>query len=236
MPDKSFQYDSIREGYYDKIFHEKKGIRSGWHHAKFEFVKKNINKKNKHLDIGCGPGTFVSILSNEKSFGIDISKNQIKYAKKKYSSKNKKFFLYKNKLPFKNNSLDSISIIELVEHLPLKKINKLLNNCHKCLKKGGEIYITTPNYLSLWPVLEIILNMISDVTYEDQHITKFNRFSIDKIINKKKFQIKYITSFLLVAPFLSFFYFSFYRKFSFIDKLLTFIFPGYLVFIKIKKI
>ena len=45
MSTKSFQYDSIREGYYDKIFHEKKGIRSAWHHAKFEFVKKNIKKK-----------------------------------------------------------------------------------------------------------------------------------------------------------------------------------------------
>ena len=65
MPKKSFQYENIQEGYYDNIFHEKKGIRSAWHHAKFEFVKQNINQKNIHLDIACGPGTFLSLLNNK---------------------------------------------------------------------------------------------------------------------------------------------------------------------------
>ena len=93
MRKKAFEYDDIiKEGYYDNIFHKKKGVRSAWHHAKFDFVRQNINIKNKHLDIGCGPGTFLSLLNNRYSFGVDISKNQIKYANKKYSSKSRKFF------------------------------------------------------------------------------------------------------------------------------------------------
>ena len=236
MPKKSFKYESIQEGYYDKIFHEKKGIRSAWHHAKFEFIKENINQKNIHLDIACGPGTFLSLLKNKKSFGIDISKNQIKYAQKKYGSKHKKFFVLKNKLPFKKNSIDSISLIELIEHLPLKKIQKILDDSFNCLKKNGEIYITTPNYLSLWPFLEIILNLISSVSYEDQHITKFNKFNIKKIVDDKKFKIVSIKSFILFGPFLSFISFNFYKKFSFIDRILTYIFPGNLIFLKIKKL
>ena len=135
MPKKSFQYENIQEGYYDNIFHEKKGIRSAWHHAKFEFVKQNINQKNIHLDIACGPGTFLSLLNNKKSFGVDISKNQINFAQKKYGSKSKKFIILKKKLPFKKNSLDSISLIELIEHLPLKKIQKILDDAFYCLKK-----------------------------------------------------------------------------------------------------
>ena len=236
MPKKSFKYESIQEGYYDNIFHERKGIRSAWHHAKFEFVKKNINKKNIHLDIACGPGTFLSLLNNKKSFGIDISKNQINYAKKKYGSKNKKFIVLKDKLPFKRNSIDSISLIELIEHLPLKKIQKILDDSFNCLKKNGEIYITTPNYLSLWPILEIILNLISSVSYKDQHITKFNKFNIKKIVDDKKFKIVSIKSFILFGPFLSFISFNFYKKFSFIDRILTYIFPGNLIFLKIKKL
>jgi len=232
----SFKYDSIAEGYYDNIFHKKKGVRSAWHHAKFEFVKENISTKNKHLDIGCGPGTFLSLLKNKNSFGIDISKNQIKYAQKKYGSKYKRFSYYKNKLPFKKNSLDSISIIELIEHLSLKQIKQLLNNCHSCLKKNGEIYITTPNYLSFWPLLEVFLNLISDLSYEHQHITKFNKFNIKKIINLKKFKVESINSFILFGPFLSFISFNLYKKFSLIDKVLTKFFPGNLIFIKIKKI
>ena len=236
MPKKSFRYDDIKEGYYDDIYNKKKGIRSAWHHAKFDFVKSNINKKNIHLDIGCGPGTFVSTLNNKKSYGVDISNNQIIFAKKKYGSKSKSFFHYKKKLPFKRNSLDSISLIELIEHLPLKETRKILDNCYQCLKKNGEIYVTTPNYLSLWPILELFVNSISDLSYQEQHITKFNKYNIKKIINKKKFRINKIETFLLFTPFLSFFYFSLYKKFSIIDKLLTYIFPGYLIFIRIKKI
>ena len=104
------------------------------------------------------------------------------------------------------------------------------------LKKNGEIYITTPNYLSLWPILEIVLNLISSVSYEDQHITKFNRFNIKKIVDQRKFKIVSIKSFILIGPFLSFISFSFFKKFSFIDKVLTYIFPGNLIFLKIKKL
>ena len=92
MPKKSFIYDDIKEGYYDDIYNKKKGVRSTWNHAKFEFVKSNINKKNIHLDIGCGPGTLISTLNNKKSYGVDISNNQIIFAKKKYGTKNKRIF------------------------------------------------------------------------------------------------------------------------------------------------
>ena len=47
-----------------------------------------------HLDIGCGPGTFLGIL-NKKSIGIDISQNQIKYAKKTTLIKRLSLFLTK---------------------------------------------------------------------------------------------------------------------------------------------
>ena len=134
MPKKSFQYENIQEGYYDNIFHEKKGIRSAWHHAKFEFVKQNINQKNIHLDIACGPGTFLSLLNNKKSFGVDISKIKLILLKKIWI-KEQKIYYFEKKLPFKKNSLDSISLIELIEHLPLKKIQKILDDSFNCLKK-----------------------------------------------------------------------------------------------------
>ena len=36
---------------------------------------------------------------------------------------------------------------------------------------------------------EFILNKVSKVSYEDQHISKFNFLNIDKIINNDKFNI-----------------------------------------------
>ena len=80
---KEFNYNTIEIGYYDQIFKKKNGIQSAWHNIKFNYVKNEINQKNIHLDIGCGPGTFLGLLKNKKCYGIDIANKQIEFAKKK---------------------------------------------------------------------------------------------------------------------------------------------------------
>ena len=86
---KKFLYDgNIESGYYDKVFAKKTGIQSAWHNIKFNYFQRKIKTKKLHLDVGYEPGTFVNIL-NKKSIGIDVSKDQINYAKKRF--KNKKF-------------------------------------------------------------------------------------------------------------------------------------------------
>ena len=167
---------------------------------------KKIDEQNHHLDIGCGSGTFISLLQNKFSVGIDISEKQINFANRKYGAETKKFFHYKNKIPFQYNSFDSISIIELIEHLSDNEIFNLFDEIHKVLKKGGKIYITTPNYLSLWPVLEFFLNKVSKISYEHQHINKFNFLNINKIIDEKKYKIIQKNSFIYFSPFTAFFF------------------------------
>jgi ubiquinone/menaquinone biosynthesis C-methylase UbiE len=234
---KKFNYDDIAIGYYDQIFKKKNGIQSAWHNIKFDYVKDEINQKNIHLDIGCGPGTFLSLLKNKKCFGIDIADKQIKYAKKKYSNKSRKFKLMnKNKIPLRSESINSISLIEIIEHLNDKDTKLLIAEAHRTLKKNGELIITTPNYLSTWPILELILNNFTKVSYEDQHINKYNIFKIKKIVKKNKFKIVSLKTFILVAPFFAFFSFKLSLKMSIIDNFLSKVFPGNLLFLKLKKI
>ena len=94
--------------------------------------------------------------------------------KKKYANKNIKFLTYKNRLPIKSNSIDSVSMIELIEHIDNKDLTYLLKECSRVLKKNGKVYLSTPNYLSLWPLLEFFLNKISPVNYKHEHINKFD--------------------------------------------------------------
>ena len=112
-------------------------------------------------------------------------------------------------IPFEDNSFDSVSMIELIEHLSDDEIASIFQQIHRVLKKGGKIYITTPNYLSLWPILEFILNKVSKVSYEDQHISKFNFLNINKIINNDKFNIIKKNSFIFLSPFTAFFHSDF---------------------------
>ncbi|AFS48008.1 methyltransferase family protein [alpha proteobacterium HIMB5] len=235
MTFKIFDYNSIEYGFYDKIFHNKQGVRSSWHQIKFNFIKNKIKNKNVHLDIGCGPGTFISLLKNKLSIGIDISSKQINFAKNKYGSKKRKFLLLKKDIPSKNNFYNSVSLIELIEHLSDKKISKLMNETYRVLKPGGKVYITTPNYLSLWPIIEIFVNKFSNISYDHQHINKFNKYNILKIINPKKFRVKKIESFMLISPFLAIFSFKFSIWLSKYERFITKFFPGSLIFVELEK-
>jgi ubiquinone/menaquinone biosynthesis C-methylase UbiE len=227
---KKTDYNKIVTGYYDLIYKKKKGIQSAWHHIKFNFIKKKIDKKIKHLDIGCGPGTFIGLIKKAESIGIDISKNQILYAKKNYSNNHKSFYVFKKKIPLKDNSIDTITLIELIEHLNKIDLAKLMFECMRILKKNGKIIITTPNYFSLWPLLELILNFISPISYKHQHINKFDKKKLKNFLINHNLKIDKIESFILISPFLAPLSFKFSLNFILIDNLLCKIFPGFLLY------
>jgi len=233
---KKFNYENISEGYYDAIHDKNEGIQSAWHHNKFEFITSLIKDRSSHLDIGCGPGTFVGNYLDkkfDKTLGVDISINQINFAKKKYPKSDFKL-ISKDKLPFKDGSFDSISLIELIEHLDQKEINFLMKEAIRCLKKDGLIYITTPNYLSLWPLLEFIVNKLSPLSYEDQHISKFTSSRLKKLGHKLNLKIIKIGSFNFIAPFAAFLSWGLFKKISSLEKKIDFKY-GNLLYIILKK-
>ena len=142
----------------------------------------------------------------------------------------------KNNIPFKKNSFDSISMIELIEHLPKGEILKLINESHTKIKPGGKLYITTPNYRSIWPLLELIVNLTSEVSYEDQHITKLNKKKLLDLIDLKKFKVTNISTYIFLSPFLAFFSFRLAISFLKIDNFLTYFFPGHSIYLELEKI
>ena len=105
----------------------------------------------------------------------------------------------------------------------------------RVLKPDGVIHITTPNYFSFWPLIEILLNQISKVSYEHQHINKFNLLNIKKITKKLRLRILEKKTFMLIGPFLAFFSFRISKLWINFDKFLTKIFPGFLIYVKIIK-
>lgn len=64
------------------------------HLARYEFAIKYVCDK-KVLDIGCGAGYGVDLLSSKASeaIGVDISEEAINYAKQRYKKKDVNFFV-----------------------------------------------------------------------------------------------------------------------------------------------
>lgn len=214
----NFDYSLIPIGYYDEIANKRKGIRSFWHYLKFRRIIDlfEING-NSILDIGCFAGTFLGMIPEtvyKNQIGIDILPDQVKYANEKYGNDFRHFMSYSDLDDLEGlqaNFFDCITIIEVLEHLDSKQINDILSFCSQKLIPGGSLIITTPNYISLWPLLEFLLNKISKVKYKEQHITQFTYGNIEKKISEiyedifLKFKLDFKTTSHMFTPLVAFF-------------------------------
>ena len=195
-------YEQVPLGYYDLVYKRRKGLQSKWHHQKFNFVRNKMGNNFIHLDFACSSGTFINSLNqNNLSVGVDISKKQIIYAKRNYQTKNHQFKIAKLPLPFKRSTFDTVTILELIEHCSNKENQNILDEIYRVMKPGGKLIITTPNYFSIWPLLEKIISFFGPINYNFQHINYFNKRKLYKFLSKKPFDEINIETFIYFAPF-----------------------------------
>ena len=202
----TYNYDQITAGYYDEIYRRRNGVQSRWHRDKFAFVAARLPKSGCIVDIGCGPGTFLGDLndSNRKLIGFDISKDQINYANETYGTTAKEFIQVSTPpYPIDDGVVDAVTAIEVIEHLDSTSIQAVLMEAYRILRPGGYLFLTTPNYGSLWPILEWVVGKISPISYDQQHITRFTRTTLADLLSSSKFQDSQICPFMFSAPFMA---------------------------------
>lgn len=181
MSDAAFNYEErIPAGFYDEIYRRKSGVRYFWHDLKFRAVRASLPQAKRHLDIGCGPGTFIgNYLDDVEALGVDLSPSQVEYANQHYASVAHRFSTQSvDSLLESGERFDSITMIELVEHLASGDAARLFAQTLKLLSPNGTLVVTTPNYRSAWPLIERAVNLVSPVSYEQQHINKYDRIRL----------------------------------------------------------
>lgn len=205
MTASDFDYESIPVGYYDEVFHRGSGVQSKWHRLKFARIRERMRQPEQHLDIGCGPGTFIGTLPDRGvSVGVDISQVQLDYAERHYAGPNHRFVAIEpGSLPFADSSFDCVTLVELIEHLTPADTLTTLKEAHRVLRPGGQLLVSTPNYRSLWPLIEGLLNRLGKVDYGDQHINKFNRTRLLDVLQECGFAQINIQAYQFAAPFLA---------------------------------
>lgn len=105
-------------------------------------------KGKRVLDVGCFIGYGEKVLANyaEEIIGIDSSDKALDTAGKRDIGGNVKFEkVDARRLPFPDESFDITIAFQLIEHIPPKQVNKFLCEAKRVLKKGGLLFITTPN-------------------------------------------------------------------------------------------
>ena len=152
--------------------------------------------KGNVLDIGCNEGKTAEFMikkDNMKYFGIDVDKSALNKAKKN-KLKVKYVDLNKNKLPFKNNSFDTILILDILEHI-LEPI-KILEESKRILKEDGKIILSLPNDYYLTNFLRMFL-LNKPIVFETSFFQRgghihFFTINLSKKLVSKLFKIEKI--------------------------------------------
>jgi 2-polyprenyl-3-methyl-5-hydroxy-6-metoxy-1,4-benzoquinol methylase len=212
----SYDYSKIPIGYYDKILRGPLSLRRFWHQHKFDSVRRLLDgyEKATLLDVGCFGGSFLSEIPESmfcQQVGVDILPEQIDYANNHYKNEFRSFQNIKSLSDLNqwDNHFDVITLIEVLEHLPNPEIVTIFEAALKLLKNDGELIITTPNYFSIWPVLEVLIDRFSDIQYEDQHLIHFKYYSIISQLEaiypqfSQQFQVELLTTSHFLSPFVS---------------------------------
>jgi SAM-dependent methyltransferase len=164
------------------------------------------------LDIGCFAGTFLGMLPPDRfprQLGVDIIPKQIDWATAHYGAPHREFRVIPSlaTLAELDETFDCVTLIEVLEHLSAEEIRVLLGHIGRLLKPGGQFLMTTPNYASAWPLLELILNRASDVKYEEQHLSKFSYRGFERQLRaiapnfNRQLELELKTTSHLLSPF-----------------------------------
>jgi len=146
-------FDKIA-GYYDKIIFKNFLLNLVKKAVKFVDVK----KKSKILDAGCGTGNLLKILEDENKnlelYGVDISEEMLKIAKKKIENAKIKLEAVE-RLSFKENYFDYVFSVDAFHHYYNSKL--VMKNFYRVLKK--DCYLAVVDF-SFGILLNKIFNKI----------------------------------------------------------------------------
>ena len=88
----------------------------------------------KILDLGCGDNKVEGAigLDNIALSEVDIVHDLLHFP-----------------YPIKANSFDTIYLRHVIEHFNIDKINNIMNECYRILKKDGQLFINVPHVFSI---------------------------------------------------------------------------------------
>lgn len=201
-----FDYDKVPRGHYEHIIWEGHPIRRFWHQWRFIEMSYLVrtDEKSAIMDYGCASGSFLGTLRKPyaEAVGVDIAKTQVDLANQKYGNERLCFMTVEESAKLPKNHFDYIINSEVIEHVAPKEAEKLLRQFADWLKPDGRLILSTPNYHSLWPLIEFFVNRLSEVDYDHQHINKLHTKSCRELLDRCGFRLEYETTMFVASPFL----------------------------------
>lgn len=185
-------------------------VQRHWHQSKLDLLDWffPVAAGEAALDVGCGSGVVSDAMARRgaRVTGVDANADAVAYATKTFARDGVTFrrgFLDELDLPAA--SFDVATVLEIVEHVYLDQVRKLLADLRRLLKPGGRLLVTTPNYRGTWPVVEWALDRFSKAAHMDgdQHVLHFRRSLLRTVLVEAGFVVDRLRTYCTFAPFVA---------------------------------
>lgn len=147
-----------------------------------------FRKTNKILDVGCGIGYFLEVAKERgwEVYGTEFTDEAVEICERKGIKMQKGVLTIDN---YKAEEFDIITSFEVIEHINNPK--EELNHFFQLLRKGGLVYVTTPNFNSL---LRYRLKESYNVIAYPEHLSYYTPKTIRTVFKNAGFATKKIES------------------------------------------
>ncbi len=152
-------------------------------------VTKNLDYKNKILNIGIGPGILENNLKKlgYEIYALDPSKNVVNELNK-FGIKSKVGQI--ESIPFPDNKFDCVIASEIIEHIPVENLQISIREISRVLKSNG-ILLTTVPFNELLRDNKALCPKCGNDFHRWGHHSSFNVENFSKLF-KEKYKIKKI--------------------------------------------
>lgn len=187
----------------------------------FKILRKlGLRTDSKVLELGCGVGVFTRLLSTRVSNGIieavDLSAKSITVAKKNLQKKKSIVLSVADIVKYQpqNSDFDFITLMDVIEHIPLDQHDDLFYNLAKICNQYTKIVINIPNpqYIAytrehapeqlqvidqevyLFPLLQIFeKNQLELVSFEKHSIWEVEDYHLMVVRLKRPFTLVHLS-------------------------------------------
>jgi len=149
-----------------------------------------LKSQGSLLDVGCSNGEFMFLAERAgfKTIGVEVNKDTANIAK------NNGLRVFNGTLEeagFKDDYFSVIYLGDVIEHVP--NPNAIIKECKRILKKGGIIFISTPNINCFWARASgFICRLFKfpwSVLLPPFHLFLFSESNLKKFISELNFKI-----------------------------------------------
>jgi 2-polyprenyl-3-methyl-5-hydroxy-6-metoxy-1,4-benzoquinol methylase len=152
--------------------------------AKRDWVAESVQPGARLLDIGANLGLFVREAAVRfRASGIEPSANVVAWARREVGA-NLEVGSIDDELDRFHGQMDVVTLFDVLEHLP--DPDRALRQCHRLLRPGGHLFLTTPDAGS---VMSRVLGRHWYYVDMDEHVALFTRANVRTVLERTGFEV-----------------------------------------------